>query len=423
MSAHDSIIDHLPADGEKVDVTKLSKPLFLLPAIGGVGLVVSIALFFMKPDVYAYSWLFACYFFFTIACGGFFWTLVHNATNSGWGVAVRRVFEHLAGMLPWMFLFFLPIIFLPQLREPLYEWMAKLSHVKETGMDAEAFKHYDYLLYNKGGYLNMPFFYLRRVLYFVCLGGGAYYLRKLSIGQDSSGTVQLTLTARRASCGLLPLFAVSLTFIGIDFIMCLDYTWFSTMWGVQLFAGSALNGMAVIILTVALIKKLGYLKVVNTEHYHLMGKLMKVFVIFWGYITFSQFFLYWYANITEETKFYILRNTGGWYGLSLFIVFGHFVVPFVFLLRQAAKKDVRQICMAAGWILFMHFLEMYWLVIPERGPSIGQELTVSFGLLYDILAFVTVGCLVAYIYLRTLGKHSIYPCRDPRLVESANVIN
>ena len=421
MSAHESIIDHLPAEGEKVDVTKLQKFLKVLSGVGFVGLAVSVILFFKNPEVYSYSWLFGFYFFFTIACGGLFWTLLHNATNSGWGVAVRRIFEHLASMLPWMFLFLLPIMLIPDVRESLYEWMKLLT--KYGGETSAEMKATHSLLYHKHGYLNMPFFYFRILFYFIALAGGAYFVRKYSIKQDSSGDVRPTLSARRASCGFLPLFAVSVTFCGIDFLMALDYTWFSTMWGVQLFAGSALSGMAVIILTVSLVKNLGYLKIVNEEHYHLMGKLMKTFVIFWGYISFSQFFLIWYADITEETKFYILRNTDGWNTLSYFLVFGHFVVPFVFLLRQKAKKDLRQVCLAACWILLMHFLDLYWIIIPERGPSIANELTVSGGFLYDLLAFITVGSLIAYVYLRTIGKHSIYPCRDPRLVESAKVLN
>ncbi len=422
MSDHDITFDSLPAEGEKVDVTKLEKLLRILPAIAGGGLVLCLILSFTGAgQSLAYSWLFGFYYFFTIACGGLFWVLLHNATNSGWGVAVRRVMEHLAHMVPWVFLFALPILLVPGVRESLYEWM---TISKEAGSKEALYKK-DYLLYQKSGYLNMGFFYLRMLIYFAVLGGGALWLRKISTEQDSTGNVRNTLRARRISCGLMPAFAVGLTFIGIDFLMCLDYTWFSTMWGVYLFAGSALSGMAAIILTVSGLKNLGYLKIVNQEHYHLMGKLMKAFTIFWAYISFSQFFLYWYANITEETKFYIIRNTSGWYAMSIFLVFGHFVVPFLFLLRQEAKKDLRQICIAACWILFVHFMDIYWIVIPERGPSLteGGSLTMSGGFLLDVLAFVTIGASLLYIYLRTIGKHSIYPCRDPRLIESARVVN
>jgi hypothetical protein len=434
MSHHESVIDHLPAGGERVDVTKLQKILGILPLIGGAGLVGCLVCFLIPSlrGPMAYGWLFAFFYFMTLAMGGLFWTLLHNATNSGWGVAVRRVMEHLACMIPWVLLFALPIILVPSIRNALYEWSALLT---QTGGDPEVLHHEHALLYKKLGYLNMPFYYIRMIVYLVALGGAALWLRKLSLAQDVSGDVKLTFRARRISCGLMPAFAVSMTFLAIDFVMCLDYTWFSTMWGVYIFAGCALSGMAVIILTVSGLRNLGYLnQVVNKEHYHLMGKLMKAFVIFWAYISFSQFFLYWYANVTEETKFTLLRNTDGWYALSIFMVVGHFVVPFLFLLRQQAKKDLRQICMGACWLLFVHMLDVYWMIIPERGPSLSSGpsktmstvdpvLTVSGAWLLDILAFVTVASCLVYVYLRSIGKYSIYPCRDPRLSESMRVLN
>ncbi|MFT5410384.1 MAG: uncharacterized membrane protein YidH (DUF202 family), partial [Verrucomicrobiales bacterium] len=244
--------------------------------------------------------------------------------------------------------------------------------------------------------------------------------------QDTSGALRPTFSARRFSCGTLPLFGLSMTFMAVDLIMALDYAWYSTMWGVQIFAGSALSSMALIILTVTFLRKHGYLKeIVNKEHYHIMGKLLFAFVVFWAYISFSQFFLYWYANITEETKFFILRNTDGWFYISIFLVIGHFGVPFLFLLRQNAKKDVRQACAICCWIVFMHAVDLYWLIIPERGPSLtsGVSLTIKGSFVYDLLAVVTIGCIIGYIFLRTLGKHSIYPSRDPRLKESIELLN
>ncbi len=253
-----------------------------------------------------------------------------------------------------------------------------------------------------------------------------FSLRRYSIGQDRSGALRPTFSARRFSCGTIPLFALCSTFMAVDLVMALDFAWYSTMWGVQLFSGSALSSMALIILTVSFLRKHGYMRdIVSKEHYHIMGKLMFAFVVFWAYISFSQFFLIWYANITEESKFFILRNTEGWYYVSLFLVLGHFAVPFLFLLRQQAKKDERQICAICCWLLFVHLVDVYWLVIPERGPSLtgGEDLTVGGTFFLDLLAIVTIGCTIGYIFLRTLGKHSIYPCRDPRLQESIDLLN
>ncbi|MEC7863244.1 MAG: hypothetical protein VYC70_11540, partial [Verrucomicrobiota bacterium] len=403
----------------RVEVSKFSKVISIAGLIGAVTLVISLAILFLGSeeltDSFSYSWLFACYYFFTIAVGGLFWVLLHHVSNSGWGIAVRRVMEHLANMLPFSFIFFIPILILTEPREALYEWM-ELLH---TNPD-------DVLLKGKAPYLTMGFFFFRFAAYAISLCGMAWLMRRWSLSQDRTGDVKYTFLARRFSAGFVPVFAICCTFMAFDLLMGLDYAWFSTMWGVYIFAGSALSSMAVIILTVTFLRSKGSLnKVVSIEHYHIMGKLMFAFTVFWAYIAFSQFFLYWYAKITEETKFYILRNTEGWHYVSLFLVFGHFVIPFVFLLRQQAKKDMRQICAACCWVLFVHLIDIYWIIIPERGPSItgGDKLMISYGILIDALAFIAVGSCMVWIFLRSIGKHSIYPSRDPRLLESTRLVN
>ena len=419
MSDHGVTLTDLPLEGERVEVSKFSKVISIAGLIGAVTLAISLVILFLGSGEltksFSYSWLFACYYFFTIAVGGLFWVLLHHVSNSGWGIAVRRVMEHLANMLPFSFIFFIPILILEEPREALYEWM-ELLH---TNPD-------DVLLKGKAPYLTMGFFFFRFAAYAVSLSGMAWLMRRWSLSQDRTGDVKYTFLARRFSAGFVPVFAICTTFMAFDLLMGLDYAWFSTMWGVYIFAGSALSSMAVIILTVTFLRSKGSLnKVVSIEHYHIMGKLMFVFTVFWAYISFSQFFLYWYAKITEETKFYILRNTEGWHYVSLFLVFGHFVIPFVFLLRQQAKKDMRQICAACCWVLFVHLIDIYWIIIPERGPSItgGDKLMISYGILIDALAFVAVGSCMIWIFLRSIGKHSIYPSRDPRLLESTRLVN
>ena len=318
MADHGVTLTDLPADGERVDVSKFSKIISVAGAVGLITLVCSLAIILFGGDgelrkSFSYSWLFACYFFFTIASGGLFWVLLHNVSNSGWGVAIRRVMEHLSSMLPFVFVLFIPILILQDPREALYEWMKLLTEADEQNKDPE------YLLKNKAPYLTLGFFLFRFFAYGVALSGMAWLMRKWSVGQDTTGDIRPTFWARRASAGFVPLFAICATFMAFDLLMGLDWVWFSTMWGVYIFAGSALSSMAVIILTVTFLRGKGYMnKVVSLEHYHIMGKFMFAFTVFWAYISFSQFFLYWYANITEETKFYILRNTEGWHYVSLF---------------------------------------------------------------------------------------------------------
>ncbi|MCB1089730.1 MAG: hypothetical protein KDM63_22000, partial [Verrucomicrobiae bacterium] len=201
------------------------------------------------------------------------------------------------------------------------------------------------------------------------------FLRKLSTAQDTDPqpTTKRLFQARFHSTYTLIIFALTITFTGFDFLMGLDYKWFSTMWGVYLFAGSALNSMAVIVLVAAWLKSQGHLKHVTTgEHFHIMGKLLFAFTVFWAYIAFSQFFLIWYAGITEETSYFLIRNTGNWNTAMIFLVFGHFVVPFVILLQAWLKKNPKTLSIMAVYTLAMHVLDHYLITIPERGISLGN---------------------------------------------------
>ena len=239
--------------------------------------------------------------------------------------------------------------------------------------------------------------------------------------------------ARRASAAFLPVLALTVTFAAYDWLVGMDYTWFSTMYGVYIFAGCAINSMAVIIITTTLLRRAGYLKnVVTPEHFHIMGKLLFAFTVFWAYVTFSQFFLIWYANITEETRYFLIRNTGNWNVASIALVILHFVLPFVVLLQQWLKKKPVLLSCVAAYMLAVHILDMYLIVIPERGISLGNidhkifgEISVAIpgAWLGDVLAFVTIGSGFLFFLLRALGQHALYPHRDPRILESANLSN
>ena len=437
----------IPVNGEQLPKSKVQLAMFICGAIALVGLIASAVFLWIGPEEmrgnYSFSWLFGVFYFFTIALGGCFWTLLHNVSNSGWGTSVRRLMENVGFVFPFLFVFAIPLLF-PPVQTFLFEWMTEHktaikyaeSHGLEdtsavAGLKERAGKH-DGLLVSKNWYLNLRDWHVRFAVYFLGLGFVIWKLRKLSVDQDtcsSPGTERL-FKARSMSSWGIAIFGVTLTFIAVDWVMGLDYTWFSTMWGVYVFAGSALNSMAVILIVSILLRKAGFLKkVVTAEHDHLMGKLILAFTIFWAYISFSQFFLYWYANITEETRYFILRNTENWNLLSYVLVFGHFAAPFLLLLRSDLKKKNNFMLAMASYLLFMHFLDIYHMIIPERGPSVGNivshepELWMHGAWIGDLIAFVIVGCGFVFFLLRNITSVSLYPHRDPRILESANVHN
>lgn len=435
MSHHVTSAD-IAIHGDHLDNSKVAKVKTICLAVMVIGTLVSLYLLFLAPEKvrgsFAYSWVFAFYFFLTLSIGGIFWTLLHNVSNSGWGTSVRRVFENVGATYPWVFLFGIPLLF-PQVNQYLYEWMN--THREAAGVVKNHLKEHDHLLYSKYWFLNQTFWYFRFAFYGLGLSSVIWYLRKLSTAQDTDpnpGTARL-FKARYHSTYTFIIFALTITFTGFDFLMGLDYKWFSTMWGVYLFSGSVLNSMAVIILVCAWLKSQGHLKhVTGPEHFHIMGKLLFAFTVFWAYIAFSQYFLIWYANITEETSYYLVRNTGNWNTASIALVFLHFVVPFVILLQAWLKKNPKYLSIVAVYTLCMHVLDHYLISIPERGISLGNIKPDVFGGISvsipgafwgDILAFITIGAAFMFFLLRALGQHSLYPNRDPRILESANFTN
>lgn len=450
MAHHFVTSADIPVDGEHIASSKLES---IKRIAGGaavlLGLISAYLLFFAPDKVagsFAYSWLFAFFFFFTLAVGGCFWTLLHNVSNSGWGTSVRRVMENLGAVFPWMAIFAIPLA-LPDVQKWLYEWM---NIHRESGgglfdgflfgfYGSDSMKHAleengQALLVNKQWYMNQVAWYARFAFYFIGLGLVIRGLRKLSTAQDTdpNPSTKNLFRARFHSTYTLIIFAITITFAGIDLLQGMKFDWFSTMWGVYLFAGAALNSMAVIIITATLMQKGGYLKrVVGPEHYHIMGKLLLAFTIFWAYISFSQYFLIWYANITEETSWYLIRNTGGWNTASVVLVFGHFVVPFVVLLQAWLKKNPKLLSIVCAYTLVMHILDHYIIVIPERSVSLMNMLpeykhvttSIPGAFWGDILAFLAVGSGFVFFYLRALTQTATYPHRDPRILESANVSN
>lgn len=436
MTHHHVTSADLAIHGDRLAPSTVARVKTIALRVAICGIVVSLYLLFSAPEkirgCFAYSWLFAFYFFLTLSIGGCFWTLLHNVTNSGWGTSVRRTFENLGSTYPWMFLFGLPLL-CPKVQQYLYEWMN--IQRASIGNVSEFLEAHGSLLYQKYGFLNLPFWYGRVIFCGIGLSLVIIGLRRISTAQDTDpnpGAARL-FQARFHSTYTLILLALTLTFTSFDFLLGMDYNDLPAMWGVYLFGGSALNSLAVIILVCAWLKSQGHLKhVISNEHFHIMGKLLLAFTIFWACISFPQYFLIWHAGITGETSYFLIQNSGNWNTAMLVLAIGHFVVPFVVLLQPWLKKSPQVLAILAAYMLCMHVLDLYLIVIPERGISLGNIRPEVFGGIQvsipgafwgDIVAFATIGSAFLFFLLRALGQHSLYPNRDPRILESANLSN
>ena len=389
-------------EGEYFESSRVSGLSLVLGIVAVIALVLCCVGAFVSPHQFSYSWLFAFAFFFTLCAGCFFWTIVHHATDAEWSVVVRRQLENIAALLWVLAILFIPILLL---RHHLYSWMDIPAGV-EAALDT------------KRAYLNWQFFLIRAVVFLGFFLLAALALRRFSVLQDKDGNPRFTIDMRKMSFISLPMFALCLTFGAFDWLMSLNYRWFSTMFGVYIFAGAAGASMALLVLVITALRQAGYLKdVVTVEHYHIMGKWMLAFCVFWAYIGFGQYMLIWYANIPEETEFFITRNTQSWWALSMLLVVGRFFIPFPILLMQGIKKHPRQLSMVAVWMLFMQMLDIYIIVLPALH---GTGVQVS---IWDLLSLIAIGATLAFVYLRLLAKTSLFPVRDPRLIESLETVN
>ena len=341
-------------------------------------------------------------FFLSISLGALCFVAIQHVTRAGWSVAVRRLAELLAGNLPLLAFLFLPIL-LPMLlgNHSLYPWTDP-----KVVAQSELIQH-------KEPYLNLPFFTARCVLYFTAWMGLAGFFLRRSLRQDESGEIGLTRTMERLSGPALILFGVTVTFAAFDLLMSLSPEWFSTMFGIYYFAGAILAGVAAVIVAAVAVQATGRLTAsITAEHYHDLGKHLFGFTFFWGYVAFSQYMLIWYANIPEETVWYLTRQTGPWAAVSLVLLVGHLLIPFVGLLPRWAKRCKAVLSFWAVWLLAFHWLDMYYLVMPnvsvERLP-LGAV---------DLLVLVGLGGLYLAGLAGVAGHHSLVPARDPRLGES-----
>ncbi len=277
------------------------------------------------------------------------------------------------------------------------------------------------LMVKKAGWLNKNFFYVRALLYFLIWSFLALRLLGYSVAQDTSKDPQLTVRAQAFAPGATVLFALSLTFAAFDWIMSLEPTWFSTIFGVYYFATGVVSSYAVIILVTLALRTSGPLQgAVTPEHYHDLGKLMFGFLVFWAYIGFSQFMLIWYAALPEETTWYHNRwDFGPWAKVSIAILIGHFVVPFFWLISRNFKRNLGRLQVGAAVLLVAHVVDIYWFVMPNYALG-SNDFTFSW---IDAACLLAVGGVYGALVFFRMGKQALVPIGDPRLERSLHFQN
>jgi hypothetical protein len=400
-------------DVEKpTDITIPEGSLFRkLPIIGGVvgvaGLGATLAAA-MGPDKdrAMFSYLWAYIVFLGLALAPLIWLCIDTVARGGWSAVVKRIAETMGVTVPMFALLWIPIGTLGY--HSLFPW----TH------------EHDIMLDRKRWFLHDNFFYGRAVVYFVAWTIVALVLYRASVRQDSMNDKleqeKLIRRVWKMGAGGVPLMGVTLSFAAIDWLMSLQPHWYSTIFGVYFFAASTLAFFAVMTLMAMALQKAGALKnAITTEHYHDLGKWTFGWTIFWAYIAFSQFVLIWYANMPEETEFYMVRLEGGWHWVSYLLPVLHFFLPFGFLLSRHVKRNRKALAVGAVWTVLMYLMDMYWLILPNYGIHGEGHHEAHFALTWtDGAALLGMGGLWLAVFSVLFTRNKVVGINDPRLPES-----
>ena len=373
----------------------VKKPLF---AVGIVALIASLIGYFLDHEQFFFSYLTSFAFFSSIALGALFFVMLQHLTRSHWSVVLRRIPESITANI-WIWgLFIIPIFFG---MHSLYHW----TH-------ADALAH-DPVLAGKEPYLNTTFFIIRQVIYFAIWGFLGWRMHSKSVEMDETANWGLQTLLRRTSGPGIFIFAITLSFASFDWLMSLDPHWYSTMFGVYFFAMGFQAMFATLVLLITFIWKRGILKnTILKSHLYDVSVQMFGFTIFYAYIAFSQFLLIYYANIPEETVWFLERLNGGYEYLAYFYLFGRFVIPFIVLLPKKIKSNATVVSCVAGLILVSHLVELYWIVMPVLNHH-GFHLSWM-----TITCFLGLGCVFLGLIFNTFAKQRMIPINDPKIEQS-----
>jgi hypothetical protein len=316
--------------------------------------------------------------------------MIQHLSGGLWGLSIRRVLEAASRVLPLMLVLFVPIVLG---RHYLYAWMSDPSLTEHSSW-----------------YLNMPFWWLRVVIYFVAWLGLAYLLNKKSAVQDEPVGRQPRFQLL-SGLGIL-IYALTISFAAVDWVMSLDPHWGSTIYGMIFMTGQGLSALAFSIIMLTVLTRYNPMReIIKAEQFHDIAKLMLAFVMLFAYTSFSQWLIIWSGNLPEEISFYLARIRGGWGVVALAIILFHFALPFALLLSRNLKRDGRKMIGLALLLMFMRLVDIYWYVVPNFAHARGHF---YFSPWY-LVAPIALGGLWLGFFFYNLRRRPILPLYEPQM--------
>ncbi len=373
-------------------------------AIGVICLGVTFALGAAAGDGmrhFGFSYLVSYAYILSISLGALTFMPIMYVTRASWNVVIRRLAEVMAAVMPLLAILAIPVLIFAS---KIYGW----GDPEIAAMPA---------MTHKAAYFSQGAFTMRWVIYFAVWSLYGLFFWRQSVAQDSSGDLKITRRLENFSGFAIMIGAITIAMASFDLLMSVDPLWFSTIFGVYYWAGGFVSFFAVMTLVTMGLQNTGRMnKIVSPEHMHDYGKAMFAFTFFWAYIAFSQYMLYWYANIPEETSWFLHRSEQGWGKLGIILIFVAFVLPFVGLISRFAKRSRKMLAFWAFWIIGAQWLNLYWVIMPDFSEGFVFSLM-------DVTCFVGLAGIWLAAVTRLAMGNSLVPLRDPRLEDSLRFEN
>jgi len=391
------------------ETTYLPPPLDLsgwrkLPAVlMTIGVILSVIGLIASPQEFGYSWLLAFMFFLTLALGALFLTMIHHLTDAGWSVATRRICEHIGSLLfPWLAILFIPVILLSS---KIYLWLT-LNPADDRALSA------------KWPLFTLPGFCAASAIFFGIWWLLTARINYWSLRQDVTGEALCTHKMRFHSGWGILAFAATVTVAPILWMNSLEYQWSSTIYGLYMFASCGWIALATVyIITVVLQRQCVLTKVLHDNQFYFIGVLFFAFTLLQAYFEFAQYFVIWNGNVPEETYFYLVRESGSWWCVSMVLIFGHFLLPFILLLPVHVKMNFKIMLPVCLWAWLMNFADLAFNILPVLHPH-GYPFK---WIWLQLGCFLFMGGFLARVFLKKFQSHPPYPQRDPRVLEAMGI--
>ena len=370
--------------------------------IGVIFALISGALALLRPDEFYRAYLLGFMCWLGVALGSMAILMIRHLTGGGWGTVIRRILGAAMRTLPVLAILFIPIIMAVG-QHRIYPWAMPLESIQDTHIREHLEKH----SFIKASYLNFSGFVIRAFFYFAIWNVLSFLLSKWSKQTDHAGAPDNSGRFKAVAGPGLILYGFTISFAAIDWVMSLDPSWISTIFGLLILIGEVLSAMCFAVVVERILfnyKPMSEMLTPDFVHDH--GKWMLTFIMVWAYFSFSQWLIIWAGNLPAEISFYLKRLSGGWGSIGLFLVLFHFAIPFALLLSRPFKRDIRKLVWLAVWMMLMRYLDLFWIIEPNFSRTL--NLTMA-----DIVVPIAIGGIWLWYFFRNLAALPLLPAYDP----------